>query len=349
MDFIVRIFFVGLIAFVPSPDRSELTVLLLDAADGYAVSDGSSIEPHKALLLARAGACTGVCGGNSETATFLFPDLAEEAAQGALAQAIDAGAAWQLHGSDLALFGAERSELAAPPLAILGNQRAAGESLPRSAIERKDFGWVAELEKIDPSAGAVDPDVLSQQPTKGLIAARLRLRAGEISSYRLIGLQDEVPPLGFQSLKADQPTNDYRQALTDWVAAEIRVHGEVLELSETRWDGAAGRAAVLRPAGNTLELALLNVPQEHAAHAAEAQSSASAPGPGKHFEMYYEIAKMRPPNRIRPVPVITGSERVGWTAVHRDELSSRLLEAIRLGDPRGSYEPVICPVAQLKP
>ncbi|HEX5757832.1 MAG TPA: hypothetical protein VF121_01425 [Thermoanaerobaculia bacterium] len=346
MDFIVRIFFVGLIAFVPSQDGREITVLLLDAADGYTVSDGSSIEPHKALLLARSGGCTGDCGADLETARFLFPDLAEDAAQGALAQAIDAGAAWRLDGSDLALFGAGRSELAAPPLAILGNQRTAGESLPRSAAERKDFSWVAELEKIEPSAGAVDPDVLRARPEKGLIAARLRLRAGEISSYRLVGLQDEVPPLSFRSLKSAHQSNGYRQALTDWVAAEIRVQGDVLELSESRWDGGAGRAAALRPAGNTLELALLNVPQGHAAHAAEAQSSTSAPGPGKHFEMYYEIANMRPPNRLRPVPYIAGNERVGWTAVHRDELSSRLLEAIRLGDPRGSYEPVICPVVR---
>ncbi len=349
MDFIVRIFFVGLIAFVPSEDGKELTVLLLDAAESYTVSDGTRMPPHEPLLLARAGGCGGGCGADAGAASFLFPDLAPEAAGDALAQAIDAGLAWRLDGSDLALFGAGRSELAAPPLTILGGQRSAGESLPRTAAERKDFGWVAELEKIDPAAGAADPDVLRARPEKGLIAARLRLRAGEISSYRLVGLQDEVPPLGFQSLKAEQPTNGYRQALTDWVAAEIRVSGEVLELSESRWDGGAGRSAALRPVGNTLELALLNVPQGHAAHAAEAQSSASAPDAGKHFEMYYELAKMRPPNRLRPVPFIEGSERVGWTAVHRDELSSRLLEAIRLGDPRGSYEPVICPVARLKP
>ncbi|HVF59360.1 MAG TPA: hypothetical protein VNJ70_06060 [Thermoanaerobaculia bacterium] len=349
MDFIVRIFFVGLIAFVPSQDGREITVLLLDAADGYTVSDGSRIEPHKALLLARSGSCTGDCGTDLETARFLFSDLTDDAARDALAQAVDAGFAWRLDGSELALFGPERSALPAAPLAIRANGRTAGESLPASAAERKDFGWVAELGRIDPSAGVVDPDVLLASPQKGLIAARLRLRAGEIWSYRLVSLQDEVPPLSFRSLQSEQQSDDYRQALTDWVVAEIRVQGDVLELSESRWNGYSGRAAALRPAGNVLELALLNVPQGHAAHAVEAQSSPSAPGAGKHFEMFYELAKMRPPNHLRPVPYIAGSERVGWTAVHRDELSSRLLEAIRLGDPRGSYEPVICPVAQLKP
>ena len=61
MEFILRIFFSGLMALIPSEDGTELTVLLLNVEHAHHVSDGTTLAQHKPLLVARAGNCTGQC------------------------------------------------------------------------------------------------------------------------------------------------------------------------------------------------------------------------------------------------------------------------------------------------
>ena len=58
MSFILKLFFTGLMAFVPSEDGKEMTVLLLNVNHNYQSSDGSSLPHHKPLLIARAAVAT---------------------------------------------------------------------------------------------------------------------------------------------------------------------------------------------------------------------------------------------------------------------------------------------------
>src|SRR6185369_5583109 len=74
-SFILKILFSGLMIFTPSQDGSEMTVLLVAAGNGLHLSDGSALQQHKPLLIARAGACSGDCptrGG--EIAQFIYAD-----------------------------------------------------------------------------------------------------------------------------------------------------------------------------------------------------------------------------------------------------------------------------------
>ena len=103
-SFILRILFSGLIVFVPSQDRQQLTVLLLNVAHPHHLSDGSSVQKHKPLLLARAGSCSGDCETDDPTiAQYLFRDQSSTAAVASLEAAVTGGGAWQLSGSELSI------------------------------------------------------------------------------------------------------------------------------------------------------------------------------------------------------------------------------------------------------
>ena len=184
MSFItLRIFFIGLIAFVPSPDDQRLSVLLLDARGGYGVSDGTRIPAHQPLLVARASECGGECGGEeawSRVAQLLFPMKTTTQAGDSLYAALHHGGAWMLDGSDLSIESVSPAGMG--PLTINRALRrmldGKPDLLPQTAEESKDFSWVAELGRIDRQLGTVDPDVLSARPQKGLIVARLRPHRG---------------------------------------------------------------------------------------------------------------------------------------------------------------------------
>ena len=57
-SFILKILFSGMIVFSPNQNGTEVTVLLLNAGHTHHLSDGSALQDHKPLLIARAGNCT---------------------------------------------------------------------------------------------------------------------------------------------------------------------------------------------------------------------------------------------------------------------------------------------------
>jgi len=62
-SFILKLFFTGLMAFVPSQDGTEVTVLLLNVHHDYQSSDGTALAHHKPLLIARASKADSVSRG----------------------------------------------------------------------------------------------------------------------------------------------------------------------------------------------------------------------------------------------------------------------------------------------
>jgi len=350
MSFTLRIFFIGLIAFVPSPDDQKLSVLLLDARNGYEVSDGTRIPVHQPLLVVRAGNCDGECGGEAalaQVAKFLFPMKTTTQAGDTLFAALHRGGAWTLDGSDLSIENVSPAALS--PLRINRALRkmldGKPDLLPQTPEESKDFSWVAELDKIDPQLGTVDPDVLLERPQKGLIVARLPLTAGEVSTYRLVGVDDQVYRLDFRTLKGEGAKASYSQALAEWVVAEIQVPGDAVRLVERRFDGKPGRTMTIKPEGGVIELALLNMPQGHAdpaAHGMDPRATAA----GKHFEMFYGLSSTPPSTTSRPVPQILSTTAAPPS--RQSDPGSPLLKALELGPGRGAYDPVICPVAQFR-
>ena len=93
-SFILKLFFTGLMAFVPSQDGKEVTVLLLNVHHDYQSSDGTALAHHKPLLIARAGDCSGQCPKrDADIAQFIYADKSESEALDSLEAAVAGGGA----------------------------------------------------------------------------------------------------------------------------------------------------------------------------------------------------------------------------------------------------------------
>ena len=126
--------------------------------------------------------------------------------------------------------------------------------------------------------------------------------------------------------------------------AEIKLPGDAVRLVEHRFDGQPGRTMTIKPTeGEVVELALMNFAPGHAdpaAHGMDPLTTAAA----KHFEMFYDLSST--PASSRPVPQILSTTAA--LPSRQSSPMSPLLEALELGPGRGPYDPVICPVAQLR-
>jgi hypothetical protein len=337
MDFLLRIFFSGLIAFVPSRDGKELTVLLLDT-HAHATSDGMAVAHHQPMLITRAQDCDGDCDPREpRIAQFLFADLPASRAADALAVATDGGGAWLLDRVELSIRGAGGA--LQPPLVLQTSASSRGKAVPTTSAEREDFAWVPDLKRVLPSFGAFNPALFGPRPPRGVVATRLRLTSGRVFTYRLIRVDGKVMPIHFRAGARDVA---YAQAVAGWVAAEIRVPGESVEVVARSFDDGSERTMKLTPRDGVVEMAVLNLPP----YDVPAPGAKRTPKPGSHFEMFYTLAAKPAAANRRPVPYVRAtSVQADFDALHpRDTLWSPLLEKLRFEPGRGPYDVVLCPV-----
>ncbi|HEV7427328.1 MAG TPA: hypothetical protein VGQ46_13260 [Thermoanaerobaculia bacterium] len=343
-SFILKLFFTGLMAFVPSQDGKEVTVLLLNVHHDYQSSDGTALAHHKPLLIARAGDCSGQCPKrDADIAQFIYADKSESEALDSLEAAVAGGGAWELSNSELSIEKADPNAPDLPALNVVRNVRTG--IIPTTSAEREDFGWVAEMQQIAPSGYAFNTELLDSPPP-GLVAARLHLRSGKVFTYRVARIGSNVTPVHFQRLDGTGDASPYSQAIASWVGAEIEISGENVEIVEEKFDGGTGRSMTLSPdADGKVEVAVLNLPP----FVAPSTPFAGTPDPGKHFEMYYEVAQTPPAQSARLVPKAGAAPgaaeyaEVAWNSIHPTALWSDLLNALRLNIGRTAYEEVLCP------
>lgn len=345
MSFILKLFFTGLMAFVPSQDGKEVTVLLLNVNHDYQSSDGSSLPHHKPLLIARAGDCSGECPKrDSGIAQFVFSDQSETQALDSLEAAVAGGGAWELLNSELSIHKGNPDDPDLPALNIRRNLRSG--IIPTTSTEREDFDWVADMKQIAPSGYAFNADLLDSPPP-GLVAARLHLRSGKVFTYAVARIGSNVTPVHFERLDGTGGAAPYSQAIASWVGAEIQISGENVEIVEEKFDGGTGRSMTLSPDVNgNVEVAVLNLP----AFVPPAAPFMGTPDPGKHFEMYYDVAQAPVAPSARLVPKAGAASdapsypEVDWHAIHpQAALWSDLLNGIRLNVGRTAYEEIFCP------
>jgi hypothetical protein len=345
VSFILKLFFTGLMAFVPSQDGKEVTVLLLNVHHDYQSSDGTALAHHKPLLIARAGDCSGECPKrDADIAQFIYADKSESDALDSLETAVAGGGAWELANSELSIEKGNPNGPALPALNIVRNVRTG--IIPTTSAEREDFGWVADMQQIAPSGYAFNTALLDSPPP-GLVAARLHLRSGKVFTYRVARTGSNVTPVHFERLDGTGNASPYSQAIASWVGAEIEISGENVEIVEEKFDGGTGRSMTLSPDTNgKVEVAVLNLP----AFVPPAAPFMGTPDPGKHFEMYYEVAQTPPAQSARLVPKAGAAPgapayaEVDWQAIHpQTALWSDLLNGLRLNIGRTVYEEVFCP------
>ena len=354
MEFILRILFSGLIVFVPSEDKQEVTVLLLNVGHSHHMSDNSILDLHKPLLIAR-GICAGDCSDNDPSiAQYLFSDQSQSTAIESLQSAVNGGAAWLLANSDLSIRKGDPEDPELPSLVLTENTRSSVNGVPQiiptTSNEREDFSWVANLKKICENGCNIDTALLEAQPPAGVIAARLRLRTGKVYTYSIARIGQNITPVNFKRLDGSGTASPYSQAIANWVAADVTVSGSSIEIVEEKFNGDPGRSMKLSPAENeNVEIAVLNLPP----FTPPTAPYPANPGVGKHFEMYYEVTQTPPAPEDRLVPragAIAGSPSyatIGWQSIHPQEtLWSELLNQLRLDVGRTVAEHVLCPPAQ---
>jgi hypothetical protein len=354
LDFLVRILFSGLIAFVPSEDGKEVTVLLLNVDHAYHSSDGSSLPGHKPMIVARAGSCTGQCPTrDSAIAQYVYADKSLSAAQDALEEAVAGGGAWVLDGSELSLRKGSSTAPALPPLVIRSGVRGTSggqpQLIPTTATEREDFSWVANMDQLC-SGCTLDTALFGSQPPAGLVAARFTLRSGKVFTWSVARIGSDVTPVHFQRLDGTGSVSSYTQAVASWVSADITVSGESIELVEEKFDGGTGRSMRLAPDANgKVEIAVLNLPP----FVPPASPENDAPEAGKHFELFYELEDGAPAAAARLVPRAgaapgaPGYPAVAWEDVHPSATTqSDLLTKLRLEASRTVYDRELCPPMQ---
>jgi hypothetical protein len=182
----------------------------------------------------------------------------------------------------------------------------------------------------------------------------MRVDSGAIRTQRLVALDDQVVQLSFRTLRPDGAPIEYSQVLADRVVAEIPIAGCEVTLTERRFDGGPGRTMTLAPercgAGEVVEAALINLPGDSFHPHPQGHPREEV---GKHFEMYYELAYLRPPNRLRPVPVPMRMTEEMWKEVQPPAERERadepeLLRAIGLPGRGGESRP-ICALSQFSP
>ena len=344
--FVARILFTGLMAFIPDENGTEVTVLLLNA-DHYHTSDGAAMQPHKPILFARAGSCSGACvDADTTIAGFSFRDLASSAALDALAYAVGNGSAWVIDGSDIAV---QKSAGAAnlPALQRIDNVRGTVNGQPKivptTSTERTDISWIPRLQQLCGGGCALDSDLFDAVPP-GIVAARFRITSGDLYTYAMARLGSDLTPVHFKRLDGTGSTSAYVQAITSWVGLDIPVTGSTIDFVETKHDGSTGRTMTLGPdSSGKVEVAVVNLPP----FVPPASSNNNAPEVGKHFEMYYELLQNPPDRAARLVPRAgapsgTSVPEVSWTSVH-SSIGSELLNRLRLEPGRSLYDRTICP------
>ena len=356
----LRIYFIGLMAFVPSEDGRSVSVVIERAVDGHETSDGHRVEPHLPLFLAR-GACEGDCTPHPERiARFLYEHAGQPSTRRALQQldsGLQGGTAWILDNVDLRfdLPGrAGASPLRFGPTSEADALAVPSGSIPKTPREARAFGWIAHMETISPAAARIDPDVLAPKPELGIVSARLKFDRGSLHTYRLADTESGIAKLAFQPVPATamaQPPRAYAQ----WIALDIEMSVEECEqglgVTARSFTDGQQRDVTIKPdcqSGQTIEMALVNLPSWQAARNAPTQAPATV---GPHFELYYKLAQERLEASQRRVPVLTASApRPSPEAEPPGNATSPLLEALHLTAGRGVYAQAICiPILFLPP
>jgi hypothetical protein len=366
MSFILRVYIIGLMAFVPSQDGKRMVVLMVDARDGYHATDGSFFPPHVPMLLARAASCKGDCEADLEAAAgSLLSGIAEQRAP-RLRKALDGGTLWRIDGDDLAVLSPRMRGAASTGLEVVRRpaatgMRATSPAMPAQAADVADFGWVPKVSDVVSEAGDIDRDCLAPQPRKGLVVGRLALDRGTLRTYRMTefyhDLQGGVPSFLYKPLAAgsaivapSSPSLAAARGIADWTVVDIPIQGcEVtLEAKSFRDPAAKPRTITLAPAqckaNQVVEVALINLPDQSLRDKlAENDHQHGPEGIASHFQIYYELAQSRPAWRERLVPVVT-DQYVEPEKVGQEKETSLLLQALDLlGSGRGgTYSRPIC-------
>jgi hypothetical protein len=350
MGFTLEIVFIGLVAFVPDPDvkqPTKITTLLLDATSGYGSSDGRQIPSHKPLMLY---CCDNVQGGctaadtTPEAIAYFYATLHGEPPPGGVKCTMGYGA----RALDGVSIGVDTTNITDKTLTV----DPAFYGVP--SLTEFDYGGAAPIAKVAPDFMADKP----RSPYSDLLAANVVFTGAKMvgvngtvhkhAKYYLVSLHSHKPGAQANEL----PEETYFDLSVD----TSTVPTAQINLTSFRGAGAIPSLKLLAVNGQTtVPVYIVNIaecdlwlsPSKMGAPYSCVDAVTSDYNRGNHhFEVYYELARNRPPLYYRPVPVWAP----GATATDATE-SAATDTSMAMFNPWFSLltERPICPPAQLAP
>src|SRR5262249_36702113 len=244
------------------------------------MSDGTVMSPHKPLLLARAGSCSGTCPtSNSDIAGFLFADQSSTVAADSLADAVTGGGAWDLSGSNIPLGKGSASGPDLPSLSFVDTRGTVGgqpKIIPTTSSERGDYTWLADMAQVCPSC-TLDSSIVSASVPNDVVVAKIHLHSGSVFTYSIARVGSDVTPVHFQRVDEASGPSSYTQAVATWMAADVSVSADSIKIVD---DSGTGRSMTLSPDTNgKVEVAVINLPP----FVPPTTANDGTPEVGKHF------------------------------------------------------------------
>jgi hypothetical protein len=195
----------------------------------------------------------------------------------------------------------------------LRHGRAPMSPAPASAAEAEDFSWIAEIAKLDPAAGIMDPAcVEGGTDADGRVAARMSLRGGTLGAQLLAEANGGAPIIfdWMAAAKDGNPPPGYSQALAAGAAYDVTVSSAEVALVLTSFSDKSVRRLVLSfdgvPVGGAIEIVIKNMPLDGVLDVT--QAAKIEVNPDSHFEMYYALSASPPTTAWIPHP---GAPRTG--------------------------------------
>jgi hypothetical protein len=182
--------------------------------------------------------------------------------------------------------------------------RAPMSDAPASSAEAEDFSWIAEIAKLDPAAGIMDPAcVTSGTDADGRVAARITLHGGTLGA-QLVAEANGGAPIVFDWRDKDKdPPPDYSQALAAGAAYDVTVSSAEVALVLTAFDKTVRRLVLSfagLPIGSGIEILIKNMPLDGILEVSPAMKITV--DPDSHFAMYYALSASAPKLAWSPLP-----------------------------------------------
>lgn len=289
MSFHLRIFVMGLVALVPSEDRTDLTVVLQEARH----------HDHYPLLVYE---CENVYPRTADCERSDDPNLPDERvrrflrSKSVIRNGNASSSAVVFEGQELKISGLVRGKLLFNSSWDADWWHRVTGVVPESRTELHSFSWVPEMAKVSPAAGRIARRHL-YEPNASEVAGLLWLEGieGTVQSYGLANLRNEIRSLTFKNSNQDLPVWDFKQALTDILMIDVPIDGDTVELTFKGFSGGEiKRKLKPREWDRTVDVLLANIgpipeycPEDEEAH---------------HFAFYYDLAEQQ--NVEREIPEV---------------------------------------------
>lgn len=328
MPFSVRIEFHGLCAFVPRNPPGQAQLILPNAREPRAGSDGTLIRAHYPYVQFDPD---DIYDGGKRPERWLRVEERDEG----LRFPDSAQGFWFLDWEDLKILpdpdqlprdGRPRPELA--ELQVRRDEVLGDRASPDPMVDnqRRDFSWVPPMEQIAPGCGKIDPLCLGSEPPRERVVARVFLDRGELVSG---SLSEEGSQLFLWEFRTPGDTRSrLTRAVATSVALELEGVKKFVRFEAKRFGSGKTQALDLAPlSGEFLTLSIRNQEVEEIT----GMSDYLRPGPGNsdaHFELFYDLCETTPGDR--PLP--------------RRLLQPQML--VDAGDIRGGSSGLICPNTQ---